>query len=324
MRALILSALLLGASVAQAASFDCARTTLRMERTICESPQLSRLDEVLDQAYRETRNSLSPEAWKKFARGQVSWLRFHSTHCFVDAQARAVAGAEATRCLIEAYRQRIRDIEDSGKELAGLKTYVVVDNQINLSPLNPSVTRIERSYVQVDGESRLAQRLNDYLNPGAFTPTGGAETSRIVLTAPDEDWFYRQESHGSTGGPQPSTWRLCSVYSKSQDRLLFVRDFFAGEEWKTIVERHARQHFLELSQRNRQFAPELLAQFSTGPLDKGPAQVFLECFDASGIHFSGFLPQRAAAFDGVTVSWAALSEVLTPYARQHLQGLIRP
>lgn len=323
MRALILTATLLGAGATQAASFDCTKVAMRMERAICDNPQLSGLDEELDLAYRNAKNRLSPEGWKKFARGQVSWLRFHSTHCFVDRQARAVAGTEAARCLIEAYRQRIRDIEDSGREFAGLKTLVVVDNQINVSPRTPSVASVERRYVQIDGESRLASRLNEYLLPGLSPPGGGSEVSRTTLAVPTEDWFYRQEDNTSVSGSYSRSHRFCSVYSKSQDRLLFVRDFFSHEDWKKIAERQVRQHFLTLSWRDPRFAPELLEQLSLAPLDKGPNQVFLDCFDADGIRLSGFLPQTAAAFDGVTVSWEALSEVLTPYARQHLDKLIR-
>lgn len=321
MRALLLTATLLGAGAAQAASFDCAKAAMRMERAICDHPRLSGLDEALDLAYRNAKTRLSPEAWKKFARGQVSWLRFHSTYCFVDRQGKAVTGTEAAQCLIEAYRQRIRDIEDSGRELAGLKIFVVVDNQINVSPRKPSVGSIERRYVQIDGDSRLAGRLNEYLAPGLSTPTGGAEISMITLEVPNGDWFYRQEDNISAGGPYPSTRRFCSVYSKSQDRLLFVRDFFSREEWKKIAERQARQHFQALSQRDPRFPPQLLEQLSLAPFDKGPNQVFLDCFDAHGIRFFGFLPQGAAAFDGVTVSWEALAEVLTPYARQQLGRL---
>ena len=77
---------------ARAASFDCARATTTVERTICGDAELSRMDEALDQAYRAALASPQAGAARD---GQRAWLagrnRCTTAACVRDAYAARLA-----------------------------------------------------------------------------------------------------------------------------------------------------------------------------------------------------------------------------------------
>lgn len=101
----------LASSNAIAASFDCTQAKSNMEKAICNDSSLSELDEKLGSEYKTARLKLSPPADKAFVASQRSWLRFHSTYCFIDVNASSVTQAEAIRCLESAYKDRIEDLK---------------------------------------------------------------------------------------------------------------------------------------------------------------------------------------------------------------------
>ena len=85
---------------APAASFDCAKAATAVEKMVCGDPALSRLDEVLADAYRRALSaSAEPETLK--AR-QREWLRAGRDVC-TDAA-----------CLTQAYRKRIGQLHGLG------------------------------------------------------------------------------------------------------------------------------------------------------------------------------------------------------------------
>lgn len=83
----------LGLSNAQAASFDCAKASSKIDNTICASPQVSQLDSDLDTAYKAVLSTNSePDAVKT---AQRQWLRSTRNQCQDNA------------CLATVYKQRI-------------------------------------------------------------------------------------------------------------------------------------------------------------------------------------------------------------------------
>ena len=79
-----------GTNLAAAASFDCAQTGSAIEKSICDNPKLSRLDEQLADLYRAT-----VESEPAVKQQQIGWLRDVRDRCGDDA------------CLTSAYEQRI-------------------------------------------------------------------------------------------------------------------------------------------------------------------------------------------------------------------------
>lgn len=94
MRTFLGLVLLLCFSPLQAASFDCAKASTRMEKLICADEVLSKLDEALNLAYKralKTSNSSAViKAWQR------DWLKSWK-----------VTGCETSLCLLKAFAEQI-------------------------------------------------------------------------------------------------------------------------------------------------------------------------------------------------------------------------
>jgi uncharacterized protein len=92
----VLGCLLLISPV-QSASFDCGKARTRIENLICADAELSKLDEDLNVAYRQsiTRNDVRREAIKT----QREWLKNERNVC------------ESTACVKAAYQRRIQELQ---------------------------------------------------------------------------------------------------------------------------------------------------------------------------------------------------------------------
>lgn len=91
-----LAASLMSAPVVHAASFDCARAGTTVEKLICTHPNLSKLDDELDVAYK---HSLKREDVKQqVIESQRQWLRQERNAC------------RTAECLEAAYAKRIKEL----------------------------------------------------------------------------------------------------------------------------------------------------------------------------------------------------------------------
>jgi uncharacterized protein len=112
-RWLLVLAVVVPVNEARAASFDCARAESPVERLICSDPQVSKLDERLDKAYRAAE---ATGMWRRkaLALDQRGWLENVRGKCS-DAP-----------CLVRAYQARIeelgrlRDVTGTYKREGGL------------------------------------------------------------------------------------------------------------------------------------------------------------------------------------------------------------
>lgn len=77
---------------AQAASFDCTKSTNKVEKLICSNSELAKLDEDMAKVYEEVRKKTPDEALLK--RQQREWLKWRNR-------------CQDIACLNERYRQRI-------------------------------------------------------------------------------------------------------------------------------------------------------------------------------------------------------------------------
>ena len=317
-----LMAMLLMAGTAQSASFNCDAAKTKVERAICGSSQLSKLDESLGSAYRRAKEALSPPAATAFTAGQSSWVRFVSVRCFLDDNAAGVPATPAHQCLIDSYQNRIKDIEATGKIVASFKTYVVVDDAIKVSAREKSVHTIERRYVQLDDGSTAAASINQYLgfkDKIEIDDSRGSELEAVNVSNPAKDWLYKELDGYSDIGPYPSTYKTCGVYRLSLGRPLLVGDVFTGTKWKAIAEKEARAHFAALARKDRSFELDMVTDYAQ--FEFGPKQEFPFCFDAKGITVAGFFPHAAEVFDGVPIKWSVFASELTPYAKQQIETL---
>jgi uncharacterized protein YecT (DUF1311 family) len=83
-----------------APSFNCQNAVDSVEKMICTNPELSRLDEVLSNQYKNTLNSSSDKLLLKSQ--QILWLKTQRKSCNTDYN-----------CLINTYKERIVSLADA-------------------------------------------------------------------------------------------------------------------------------------------------------------------------------------------------------------------
>lgn len=309
-------------SSVNAASFDCTKARSPMEQLICADTELSALDESLAKNYTTAKEKLSPSAIKIFTTGQLSWLRFHSTYCFVNYDASKADAAHAKRCLMDAYFERIKEFKATGEMIIGLKAYTVVDSAIRISTAEQSIYTAQRNYVQFDSVTSTAQNINRYL---AFTDrikldeARGSESYVVRLTELSKDWLQKTKQSDVMTGAYPTSGTECSAYALSLDRPLRATDLFTNASWALTAQKFAEAHFEALAKTEKEFDPSMINGYSQ--FDLPPTADFSFCMTTDGFYVDGFLPHVARAFDGVILPWSVFANHLTPYARKEILAI---
>lgn len=314
---------MLAASTVHAASFDCAKATSKMEKAICGNPQLSRMDEALGASYAGAKGRLSAQASNMLSKGQVSWLRFISSYCFVDYDAGPATSTDANKCLIDAFGARIKDLDATGTMVAGFKTYSMINDSIKISQAEKFIYTIQRTYPQVDSDSEKAIKLNNFLaaiEVANLDDSRGSESYRVNLKQPTSDWLVKELQTDAMIGAYPNNMNTCTIYSPGLNRAVRVGDIFTNPTWQRIAKDAARDHFRALARKEKDFQLDMVSGYEQFEL--GPETDFPYCIGPKGIFAEGFLPHVVQAFDGVTIGWGVFKDVLTPYARQQVQELI--
>jgi uncharacterized protein YecT (DUF1311 family) len=91
---------------APAASFDCAAARSDVERAVCSSRELARLDRHVGEAYAERLSWAQDDAARQRIRqGQRDWLARRDGVCLR-------AGQPLVACLSDAYQRRLKVLED--------------------------------------------------------------------------------------------------------------------------------------------------------------------------------------------------------------------
>ena len=309
-------------SSVNAASFDCTKARSQMEQLICADTELSALDESLAKNYTIAKEKLSSNAIKIFTAGQLSWLRFHAAYCFVSYDASKADAAQAKRCLMDAYVERIKDFKETGEMVQAMKAYIVVDSAIKISPAEQSIYTVQRNYVQFDSVTSTAQNINRYL---AFTDrikleeTRGSESHVVRLTELSNDWLQKTKQSEVMTGAYPTSGTECSVYAFSLDRPLNAADLFINASWTLTAKKFAQAHFTALANTEKDFELSMINGYSQ--FDLPPAAEFSFCMTKAGFYVDGFLPHVARALDGVTLPWSVFTNHLTPYARKEILAI---
>ncbi len=121
----VLSTIVLSTSGAEAASFECARAKTEVDKAVCASPDLSKLDDSLAVAYRTALGGLSLSATAELKSDQRHWLAFAQRACTKNAKVALSAYDETGRdCLATVYQDRIRVLETS-RMFGGYRFYPV-------------------------------------------------------------------------------------------------------------------------------------------------------------------------------------------------------
>lgn len=94
-----------------AASFDCKQASQEIEKTICQDPSLSELDEKITTLYFKLHSGLKPAKKKALKDEQHTWLRSRTADC----------AAIDTQCLSKLYQTRYFELRNKGVHLVPFK-----------------------------------------------------------------------------------------------------------------------------------------------------------------------------------------------------------
>jgi uncharacterized protein len=317
---ILLMSLWTGAGVA--ASFDCSKARSSMEKAICGNAQLSLLDVELASAYKNARLKLSPISNTILVTGQRSWLRFISTYCLIDTNARPVSMPEATRCLIDAYKDRIKDLAKTGEIFGPFKTFTAIDHHIRVTKEKEAVYIVKRTFIQVDDAKPEGKNLNNYLSfkeKADLPDERGTESYDVTLKQISPDWLYKQVFSEVMTGAYPTSNTECGLFSIKQSRPLKISDIFEGNTWQHVFATVIKKHFFNLAKKDKDFDLTMVSDTHLNVTQS--SSFFTFCLSQKGIELFGFLPHVVRAFDGVTIEWHSLNNALTPYAQEQIKKL---
>ena len=337
---LALAMVLLGLGVAQAASFDCSKAGTSFEKAICASPDASKADETLAQAYATALGGLSKDAADSLKATQHDWLGYAQRTCSDDAQ--PISGTyndDQTQCLVSTIKSRIAALEAS-RMLGGYRFYpwerylVIKDPDATADSYNKVATKHYQT-VKIDGSDDVAAAFNamtetlrqrDDAQMGEdahlFTPDGKGldakdasadiDTSTTVKSVSDyritletENYWY---GHGAAHGNYGSTYDHFLIGEK---RALVAGDIFAKDGWETTLGKLVIDKAKEQLGEDYQGTDEDVAGMAADPSRWD--------FSAEGL-IVNFNPYDVASYAmgpvSVMVQWNAITDLLAEHAME--------
>ncbi len=297
-----------------AASFDCKKAQSKMEKAICENPKISKLDEELAENYQAAKGKLSADAQKVFVNGQRSWVKFLSTSCFTDFQAKPASKEDAAKCLETEYKARVAGLKSTGSVVGGFKTYAYFEGDFKAYPKDEEVAFNRVSLVLIDENSDNANTINSAIKTaagktGIDKESTGAFTSDVSnsLTNLSADLILLTQSESVTGGAHPSEYTGYKYFSKELKRFIKVSDVFSNPKWKAVAQQMAKKHFEKEKTMDDVINLEITAEEN---------DAFSFMLTEKSFFVDGFTSYAARANDGVTMKWDAFSKFLTPKGKE--------
>lgn len=319
-------------SSSQAASFDCSKASKPIEKEICRDKNLSELDEKLAQLFSASIKQLSPSAHKRLTNSQTKWVEYYSAYCKNDDdKSKKISSAMDSKCLANAYSERIKDLKATGKEIYGYKTYRVFGGAVRFTkdylggspnPMNATITMA--IYPQIDDNSPFADKVNAFLSGSAREITTENEdpdisgSEQFISTAHQltDDWVSLNEAVETMSGPYPNDFMTCGIFSKSLERKLLIQDFFTSTKWQVAAVSFAKHHFKNMAKKNKEFTIDMVLNYE--PLEVKPTESFNYCLINSGFEVFGFFVHAVASFDGVKIPWNVVEPYLTAEAKSQI------
>jgi uncharacterized protein YecT (DUF1311 family) len=337
---LALAMLLVGLGATQAASFDCGKAGTSFEKAICDTPDASKADETLAQAYATALGGLSKDAADSLKATQHDWLDYAARACSDDAA--PIAGmynGDQQQCLVSTIKSRIVALEAS-RMAGGYRFYpwerylVIKDPDATADSYNKVATKHYQT-VKIDGSDDVATAFNamtetlrqrDDAQMGEdahlFTPDGKGldtkdasadiDTSTTVksvsayrITLETNNYWY---GHGAAHGNYGATYDHFVIAEK---RPLVASDIFAAEGWEAklgqLVVDKAKEQLGDDYQGTDNDVPGMAA-------DPGRWE-----FSSEGL-IVNFNPYDVAAYAmgavAVTIPWNDITDLLAEHAME--------
>lgn len=249
--------------VALAASFDCSKAATPFEHAICDSPELSALDDRLAKTYATAAGGLGEAAPEALLASQRGWLNYAQRACTRDAEplTRGSYDERGLSCLSDVFSSRSGVLENS-RMIDGRRFYPIAEYAALPDPYeaeNPDsswpVAQHELAMIQLDSDAPYAAGFNAYVvaeGEAMSGQSGEAETveadsssditnsltieelagdGRITLVA-NTYWY----GHGAAHGNWTISYRH---YLVDEGRAMLASDLFAARGWQKALLRLA-------------------------------------------------------------------------------------
>jgi uncharacterized protein len=253
-------------------SFDCAKAASAVERTICKSAELAKVDREVAKAYADLSAKLAGSARDHLASDQARWLANRNRGCAVDVD-------EMEDCLRVRYGVRAAELEFLAKD-----DYPFISEQaiIKTGKVKRVDYSIDAAYPQFDAKSadfttvnrrfaEAAQQAGNRAIPAANKieddlEQGWSYEQNFVLYRPTRQAVAVAINYRTyTGGAHGYTATNCSLVDLRNGRLLGTDDVFvAGDEWLTrlieLVRDDLKEQFADRPGNDFALEPEYLAK----------------------------------------------------------------
>lgn len=147
-------------------SFDCAKASNVVEKTICASSNLSQMDRRLSDSYRASLALLSAEGKVSFQNGQRQWIKVTREVCDRTPFPKLPYMPTTEQCLEKHYRERLEQLEDAVHEYGGVKIRRVDRFEAHRSESKSEYSGVDVgfdttyiSYPQIDAPTSSQQEL---------------------------------------------------------------------------------------------------------------------------------------------------------------------
>ena len=164
-------------------SFDCAKASNAIERTICKDPELAKVDRAMAVAYAALVGRLAGAAKDELVKDQNRW---------VGVRDRACTGDDATiaRCL----KQRYADRTDTLQALAEGAAYPFVSEQLlaKRGTFGKITWSYAIAYPRFDGKTADFSAVNAAFANAAKNAAADAQPTADSASGYDEEWTCEQ------------------------------------------------------------------------------------------------------------------------------------
>lgn len=307
-------------------SFDCAKASTSVEKTICSSPNLSEKDKELSISYATDLGMLSDQGKELLRNGQRQWVKVLQKMCDDAVMRHEEYWPTSEQCIARKYDERLTQLKHAVEAYDGITIQRVDKFEARRSSENGEASGYDSgfvttfiSYPRIDAPTSSQQELwnkkmmsiaNSYVGANPEGENTDYWSDYSILTA--STTLISTEVNGGFyghGTPHGNSDQRTIHWLIGEERELRVEDVFdMTKSWQSAL---ITLCFNDLSKR------EKLSVKSPDKLGNMPLDIGRWKFEKDGlkIHFNPYeVGPYAAGSPEVLIPWEELSEYLVTNA----------
>jgi len=233
------------AASAHAASFDCAKASMPMEKAICASPDLSKTDDALAAAFKKALNSLSPVGQADLRRDERAFLAFAAGACGRN-------DGVNNDCLSGLFNDRITSLGHAVTHLGGW-TFVSLTTQraghtLTVPQIDSPVDTARDWNVWAQSKVDTAYHLTGELTKDGMPVLDSSVTvvMSIITASPDQIGVTIDSSSGEDGLAEIDNRHTAATWLVNRRHEFTGKDLFdPAKPWATALVPLAQKHLVD-------------------------------------------------------------------------------